>query len=155
MALIRALTSAMALNGFAASASAYARTSLRERRAGDDSVHEAPRLGLGGRVPPALHDDLLRARGPDEAHEAGRRRDPERYAEVDLGDPELRFGGGPAKVAGERQPPAAADGVAVDHGDRRLLQALEQRVGALEQPAELALALAERLPGAPRPTSPT
>ena len=83
--------------------------------------------------------------GPDEAHEAGRRRDAERHAEVDLGNPELRFGGGPAEVAGERQTPAAADRVAVDHRDRRLLEALQQRVGALEQPPELALALTERL----------
>src|SRR5439155_10868916 len=94
---------------------------------------------------PALHDDLLRARGADEAHEAGRRRDAERHAEIDLGNPELRFGGGPAKVARERQAPAAADRVAVDHRDRRLLETFEQRVGALEEPPELALALAERL----------
>jgi hypothetical protein len=45
----------------------------------------------------------------------------------------------------EREPPAAAHRVPVDHRDRRLLEILEQRVGALEQPPELALALAEDL----------
>src|SRR5262245_63774058 len=106
-------------------------------------MDEPPRLGLGGGVPPALHYDLFGARGADQAHEAGRRGDAERHAEVDLGDPELGFGGGPAEIAGERQTPAAADRVAVDHRDRRLLEAFEHRVGTLEEPAELALALGE------------
>src|SRR5262245_41440676 len=118
---------------------------LLEGGAGHYAMHEAPDLRLGRRVPPALHDDLLRARRADEAHEAGRRRHAERHAEVDLGNPELRLGGGPAEVARQRQAPAAADRMAVDHRDRRLLEAFEQRVGALEEPAELALALAERL----------
>src|SRR4029450_5484727 len=33
---------------------------LRGRRAGDAPMHEPPCLRLGGREPPALHDDLLR-----------------------------------------------------------------------------------------------
>src|SRR5438128_626150 len=81
-----------------------------ERRAGNDAVHEAPRLSLGGRVPPALHDDLLRAGGPDEAHEPGRRRDAEGHAEIDFRNPELRLGGGPAEVTGQRDVLAHARG---------------------------------------------
>jgi hypothetical protein len=72
-----------------------------------------------------------------QADEAGRGGDAERHAEVNLGNPELRFGGGPPEVAGERQTPAAADRVAVDHRDRRLLQVLEQRGDALEEAPEL------------------
>src|SRR5262245_28411639 len=72
---------------------------LLEGGAGHHAMHEPPGLRLGGGVPPALHDDLLGARRADQAHEAGRRRHAERHAEVDLGNPELRLGGGPAKVA--------------------------------------------------------
>src|SRR6266566_4039867 len=119
---------------------------FEERRARHDAVDEAHRMGVGGRIPPALHDDLFGARGPDEADEARRGGDTERHAEVDLRDPELRLLRGPAEVAGERQPPAAPDRVAVDHRERRLLEALEQRVRALEEAAELALPLRERPP---------
>ena len=72
--------------------------------------------------------------------------DAERHAEVHLGDPELRLRRGPAEVAREREPPAAADRMPVDHRDRRLLEVLEQRVRPLEEAAELALPLRERPP---------
>src|SRR3990167_2114443 len=85
-------------------------------------------------------------RGPDEPDEARRRGRAERDAEVHLGDPELGLGRRPAEVAGEREPPAAADRVAVDARDRRLLEALEERVRALEEPAKLALGPPERPP---------
>ena len=100
---------------------------------------------LGRRVAAALHDDLLGAGGPDHAHEARGGGHAEGDAEVDLGDPELRLGRRDAEVAGEGEPPAAADRVAVDHGDGRLLQVLQQGLGPLEQPAELRLAPGEGL----------
>jgi len=49
----------------------------------------------------------------------------------------------PAEVARQGQAPAAAHRVAIDHRDGRLLDALEQAIGALEEPAELALRPAE------------
>src|SRR5206468_68924 len=93
--------------------------------------------------PAAFHDDLLGARRTHEPHEARRGRDPERHAEIYFRNPELRLGRGPAEVAREREAPAAADRVPVDHRDRRLLEILQQGVGPLEEPPELALALAE------------
>src|SRR6266581_8977641 len=114
---------------------------LAELRARDDRVDEAERQRLGGRVAPAGHDDLLGARGADEPDEARRRPDAERHAEVDLGNPELRLGRGDPEIARESQAPPAPDGVAVDRGDRRLLEPLKEHVRALEESAELALAL--------------
>src|SRR5207237_1134309 len=83
--------------------------------------------------------------GADEAHESRGRRDAERHAEIDLRDPELRFRGREPEIAGQCESPAAADGVAVDGGDRDLLEALERGVDALEEPPELRLARRHRL----------
>src|SRR5439155_3658402 len=116
---------------------------LGQRDARDYAVYEAPRLGVGRRVPAAFQDDLFGARRADEPYEAGGGRDPERHAQIYFRNPQLRLGRGPAEVAREREAPAAADRVPVDHRDRRLLEILQQGVGPLEEPPELALALAE------------
>src|SRR5581483_10533597 len=53
---------------------------LRERGRRDDAVHEPDRLGVGGAVPPPLHDDLLGAGGPHQADEPRRGGDAQRHA---------------------------------------------------------------------------
>jgi len=87
---------------------------------------------------------LARA-GPTRRTNRAGRCDAERHAEIDLRDPELRFRGREPEIAGECEPPAPADGVAVDRGDGDLLEALERGVHALEEPPELRLARRHRL----------
>ena len=152
MALMRAFISASGLNGFLAMNSAYSRAAFTSVAPGHDPVDQPPLPRLLGGVAPAVHDDLLGARRADQPDEPRGGGDAERHAEVDLGDPQLGFGGRDAEVAGQREPPAAADGVAVDGRDGRLLEALQHGVGALEEPPELALARAPSPSGAPRPT---
>src|SRR5207247_643630 len=79
------------------------------------AVHEAPLPCLLGGVAPAVHDDLLGTGGTDHADEAGRGGHAQRNTEVDLGDPQLRLGRRDAEVAGQREAPAAADGVTVEN----------------------------------------
>src|SRR5437667_391067 len=112
---------------------------------GHDAGDQAHCARFLGAVTPALEDDFLGACGADEADEARGGRDAERHAEVDLRDPELRLRGGDPEVAGQRQPPAAAHRVAVDGTEGDLLEALERRVDALEEPAELRLARGHRV----------
>ena len=96
---------------------------------------------------------LARA-GPDHPHEAGRGAHPERHAQVHLRDPELRLRGGDAKVARERQAPAAAHRVAIDRGDGGLLEVLEQRVRRARRGGGTATCARGRAGGAPPASRP-
>ncbi len=100
-------------------------------------------MRLGRRVPAALHDDFFRPRWPHHPDEACGGGDAKGDAQVDFGDPELRLAGGDPEVAGQGEAPSPTHRVAVDHGDGGLLEALEERLGAFEEPTELALALGE------------
>ena len=71
-------------------------------------MHEADRERLGGADHPAGHDQLLRARVADGAHEPRRPADVGDEPDAHLGQAELAVGGGDPEVAGERQLEARA-----------------------------------------------
>ncbi|KAG0776334.1 hypothetical protein G6F22_012643 [Rhizopus arrhizus] len=93
-----------------------------------DLVHQADALGFIGLHRPAGQDEFERA---PFAHQPGQALRPAvagNEAQLDLGQAHAGCGRGDAEGAGQRQLQAAAEGIAVDHGNRgdaQLADALE------------------------------
>src|SRR5215208_5399666 len=87
-----------------------------------DLRREARCQRLLGREHPGGEDEGLRARRPDERHEPRVVLDGEAVSQSSgYGHPELRLRGADAQVAHGGDAQASPDGVAVDHGDGRLV----------------------------------